>query len=238
MQGITVAEAMRDEAYTIPYDLDLTETVARLNEYHRRGLPVVDENGDLFGIITVSDIKRAIEHGTPSDTPIKEIAVTNVLVAYPDETMADVMRRLSVRAVGRLPVVSRENPKKVIGLIRREDFIRAYNLALANRAKVQHRMDQLRLRKVDHTEFIEVEITPDSLAAGKTVAEMADQLPYDAVIVAVRHPSGLVEVVHGSTRFQPGDKVTVFVTEASREKLLKTLAGDTSPVGETGTAKI
>ncbi len=237
MQGITVAEAMRDEAYTIPYDLDLTDTVAKLNEYHRRGLPVVDENGDLFGIITISDIKRAIERGTPSDTPIKEIAVTNVLVAYPDETMADVMRRLSVRAVGRLPVVSRENPKKVIGLIRREDFIRAYNLALANRAKVQHRMDQLRLRKVDHTEFIEVEITPDCRCAGKTVAEMAGRLPYDAVIVSVRHPSGLVEVVHGSTRLQPGDKVTVFVTEASKEKLLEALSGAAISASDDGTSK-
>ncbi len=228
MQGITVAEAMRDEAYTIPYNLDLTETVAQLNEYHRRGLPVVDENGDLYGIITISDIKRAIEQGVPSNTPIKEIAVTNVLVAYPDETMAEVMRRLSVRAVGRLPVVSRENPKKVIGLIRREDFIRAYNLALANRAKVQHRMDQLRLRKVDHTEFAELEITADSPVAGKTVTEIAKELPYDAVIVSVRHPSGLVEVVHGNTRFQPGDKVTVFVTDESRGKLLESLVGKVS----------
>ncbi len=225
MQGITVSEAMRPEAYTIPHSLDLTDTTAVLNKYHRRGLPVVDENDDLYGIVTIFDIERATERGVPNKTLVKEIASKNVLVAFPDETMADVMRRLSVRDVGRLPVVARENPKKVLGLIRRQDLIRAYTLALTNRAKIQHRMDQLRLRKVDNTEFVEVQITPESPSAGKTIAELAGNLPYDGVIVSLRRPSGLVEVVHGNTLIKPGDTVIAFINHASKAALFNALLG-------------
>lgn len=230
MQGITVQEAMRPELYTLPHTLTLTETTARLNELNRRGLPVVDENNDLYGIVTIHDIERAIERGVPSNMQVKDIATTNVLLAYPDEPMAEVLRRLSVRDVGRLPVVSRENPKKVLGLIRREDLIRAYNLALTNRAKVQYRMDQLRLRKIDNTEFVEITVQPNSPAAGKTIADLADRLPYDAVIVSVHRPAGNVEVVHGNTRLDVGDRVTAFISRDSSEALHRAILGETAPI--------
>ncbi len=229
MQGITVGEAMRPEALTLPFHLTISEVTTKLNEYNRRGLPVVDDHGELFGIITIQDIKRAIEQGLPGDTPIKKIATTNILVAYPDETMADVMRRISVRAIGRLPVVSREQPKKVLGLIRRQDLLRAYNLALTNRARVQHRMEQLQLRNIDHTEFVEIEIRPNSPCVNKTIADLADQLPYDAVMVSIRRPSGLVQVVHGDTRFEAGDYITVFINTDSKEQLYSVLQGNTNP---------
>ncbi len=225
MQGITVQEAMRPELYTLPATLPLSEATTKLNEYTRRGLPVVDENQALFGIITINDIKRAIDAGLPGKTPISKIATTNVLVAFPDETMADVIRRINVRDIGRLPVVDRNNPGQVLGLIRREDLSRAYNLTLTNRAKVQQRVERLRLRNIDNTGFVEVEIGPHSPCVGKTIVELAQTMPQEAVVVSVRRASGVMEVAHGHTRFKPGDHITIFTDEDSRPAVLHILTG-------------
>ncbi len=225
MQTITVQEAMRPEILTLPFDMTISEVTSELNRFNRRGLPLVDENNNLFGIVTVQDIKRAIEQGVSDEIPVKEIATTKILVAYPDETMAEVMRRLSVRDIGRLPVVNRENPKKVLGLIRREDLMRAYNLSLTSRANVQQRMEQLRLRKIDDTTFVEVELLDDSPSVGKTIAELAPHMPYEAVIVSVRHRHGSVDVAHGNTKLASGDVLTVFIHNQSESQLYQALLG-------------
>jgi CBS domain-containing protein len=46
-------------------------------------------------------------------------------VAFPDETLQDVIARMLQRDVGRLPVVSREDPKKVTGYLGRADILAA-----------------------------------------------------------------------------------------------------------------
>ncbi|MFQ5577349.1 MAG: chloride channel protein, partial [Anaerolineae bacterium] len=228
MQGITVGEVMRTLPETVSYTANLNEVMAEFNRTNRRGLPVVDEAGKLFGIITVQDVEQAMARNLSTRTPVKEIAIKRVLVAYPDETMADVMRRMNVRDIGRLPVVSRDDPKNLTGIIRHQDLLRAYNLALTNRAKVQYRMERLKLRNVDNTEFVEVDITPGAPCAGKTIANLAGQLPYDSVIISVHRASGQVLVAHGDTCLEPGDRVVVYTTTDSKPALLACLLGETT----------
>jgi CIC family chloride channel protein len=49
-----------------------------------------------------------------------------VVVAYPDEHVHDVFVKLGTRDVGRVPVVDRRNPKKLLGVLRRHDVLTAY----------------------------------------------------------------------------------------------------------------
>ncbi|RME44108.1 MAG: CBS domain-containing protein [Caldilineae bacterium] len=232
MQGITVGEVMQASPATISWNATLNETMVEFSRANRRGLPVVDDEGRLFGFVTVEDVERAMARNLSTRTPVKEIAIKRVLVAYPDETMADVMRRMNVRDIERLPVVSRDDPKQLLGIIRQQDLLRAYNLALTNRAKVQYRMERLKLRNVDNAEFVEVEITPDAPCAGKTIADLAGQLPYEAVVVSVHRPSGQVLVAHGDTCLEPGDRVVVYTNTDSKPALLTCLLGEAASRGE------
>jgi CIC family chloride channel protein len=228
MQSLPVQEAMDAHAVTIPTKLKLNELLDLFKQYNRRGLPVVDEQNKLYGIVTMQDLDKAIEQQLPADAPVKDIATTDVLVAYPDETVAAALRRLNTRDIERLPVVSREDPRQVIGTIRRRDILRAYNIALTNRAKIQHRLEQLKLQKIDHTEFVEVNITPGAVCVNKTLSDLASQLPHEAVIVSVRRASGQVDIARGDTKLLPGDQVIAFIHSDSKAALRQTLLGNSN----------
>jgi CIC family chloride channel protein len=115
---------------------DLSERV-RVTQHHV--FPVVDGQNRLMGIVSIQDLKRALENGASPETRVRDIATTDLLVAYPDETMATALERLGARGVGRLPVVSRQEPARLLGAIRRDDIVRAYQIALARRQPTRGR---------------------------------------------------------------------------------------------------
>lgn len=220
MQGVYVDEAMVPQLDTVPLDMNIQELVAEFRRLNRRALPVVDQNDELYGIVSVQDVEVAMEQDiSTATTLVKDIATTDLLVAYPDETIADVLHRLSRRDVGRLPVVARDNPKKLLGTIRRSDLLKAYNIALTNKAKIQHRMERLKLRHVDNTEFVEIDIPAGAICVGKTLSDLARRLPRGAVVISVRRASGQVIIAHGDTRLEAGDRVEAFIHKQSKPAL-------------------
>jgi chloride channel protein, CIC family len=52
-------------------------------------------------------------------------------VAYPDQSVHDALAQLGGRDVGRIPVVDRKNPKKLLGVLRRHDVVSTYTRMLA-----------------------------------------------------------------------------------------------------------
>jgi len=228
MQGVHVHEAMVEALDFAPLDMNLRELMSEFRRGNRRGLPALDENGELWGIVSVQDVERALEKGlSPTETQVRDVATTDVLAAYPDETIATVLPRLNIRDVGRLPVVSRENPRKLLGIVRRTELLKAYNIALTNRAKIQHRLERLKLRHVDNTEFVEVDIPDHSACIHKTLADLARQLPRDGVIVSIRRASGQVIIAHGDTRIEPGDRLEAFSHTDSKPALMRCLLDQT-----------
>ena len=94
---------------------------------------MLESDGALWGVVTVTDFDQAISDELPlPNTKVYEIAtpLDQLLLAFPDETIDEALNRMSLRGLGRLPVVAREDHKKVIGIIRRKDIIRAYGIAI------------------------------------------------------------------------------------------------------------
>jgi CIC family chloride channel protein len=59
------------------------------------------------------------------DAPIVDVAVRNPVVAYPDELLSQATTKMLRHKVGRLPVVSREDPRKVVGYLGRTEVFGA-----------------------------------------------------------------------------------------------------------------
>jgi CIC family chloride channel protein len=230
MQSVLVGEAMATDIQTVDTDLPLAELDRIFYETHHHGIPALDSEGNLFGIVTLQDLERAKERGPLDGWLVRDIATRSLLVTYPDEPVWTALKRLGIRDVGRLPVVERQNPKRLVGVIRRHDIIRAYNIALSDWAKSQHRQKQLKLRDVDNTEFIELKLQSDATCVNRTVSDIATSLPHEVIIISIRRASGEVIIPHGDTSFQAGDQVVAFIHTDSKPALFKCLQGSEQPL--------
>ena len=90
-----------------------------------RGIFVVDSQNRLSGILTQGDLLRSLPQVDESHT-VKDIATSDVLIAYPDESVAEAMLRMLDADIGRLPVIERGDGGKIIGYLSRGNIIEAH----------------------------------------------------------------------------------------------------------------
>ncbi|MGC4074957.1 MAG: chloride channel protein [Nibricoccus sp.] len=94
---------------------------------HHHALLVTDDTEALIGIITRRDLLNALARGD-GGRRLEEVASTNLFTAFPDEDLHDAVTRMHRHDIGRLPVVSRDNPRKVLGYLGRAAILSARRL--------------------------------------------------------------------------------------------------------------
>ncbi len=229
MEGVTVDEVMTSEVDAISFDTTLSELSELLSITRHHGMPVLDSQGKLWGIVTVTDLDRALEKNLPDATLVEKIGTekSSMMVAYPDESMGEALARMGIRGVGRLPVVSRENNEHLVGLIRRTDIIRAYNIALARKSDFRIRAKLANKRTLDGGEFIDFLLSTGDKFIGKKVKDVAACIPEESILISIQR-DGKVIIPHGNTVLQVGDLITAFVREQGIEALRECFKGDNS----------
>lgn len=114
-----------------------------------QGFPVLDADGLLVGVVTRRDLYAADGATTVADTVRRAPAVV-----YGDSTLRDAADLMVNEVVGRLPVVERHDPRRVIGVLSRSDLLTAHAPRLA-----ASRLDRPRRRLFP--EFGEVPVEKD-----------------------------------------------------------------------------
>ncbi len=125
-----VAEAMDDEVPTVPAETSVLELSNRIangdrSVSRRQGTLILDGENKLAGIITRSDILKALRRDPSGATPVLEAGTRELIVAYPDEPLHDAIARMLKHDVGRLPVVERQEPGRPIGYLGRASILAA-----------------------------------------------------------------------------------------------------------------
>lgn len=130
LTAMRVAEVMDANPPTVPASMKVTELSdliahrdPRLTK--RQGIIIVDDEGRLAGIITRGDVLRAIEQGTNGDTTVLAAGTTRLVVAYPDEILHEAVTKMLRDDIGRLPVVSRDDPRRLLGYLGRASVMAA-----------------------------------------------------------------------------------------------------------------
>ena len=134
MESLKVADAMKREVQTISMNKKAEALIALMQSSRHVGFPVMDSEGKLWGIVTLKDIRDKVKQGE-LDKTVGEIANSNLIVAYPDESLNTVLQRLATKDIGRLPVVSRDDNKQILGIITRSDIVKLYDKTIVERMK-------------------------------------------------------------------------------------------------------
>jgi CBS domain-containing protein len=127
---LRVGEVMDKNVPTIPASMKVTELSDRLAHRdpqltRRQGTPIVDEEGRLVGIITRGDVVRALEQSDSANITVFEAGSRNLIVTYPDEILHDAVSKMVRNDIGRLPVVSRDNHRQLLGYLGRASVMTA-----------------------------------------------------------------------------------------------------------------
>lgn len=205
LETLTVEEVMTAEPDALHERDSLRRAADVLADTRHHGLPVLNDQGELVGIFTIQDL----DHTRPSTWSLEtvgEVCTRELLVTYPDETIGMALRKMGARDVGRIPVVERINEKHMVGLLRRGDLVRAYDIALTNRAAMRHRAHQVRLGASSQGDVSieEIEIEPNAPCAGKRLGDI--KWPRESIIASVRR-GRMVRIPHGDTVLRAGDVV-------------------------------
>lgn len=215
LDALTVGEAMQKDTTILRQHESLAVASERLFKSRTHGLPVVDDAGALVGILTVHDIDRVLADGRMAPA-VGDVCTRDLLVAYPDEALSAALRRMSVRDVGRLPVVSRDDPRHLVGVLRRTDVVRAYDAALTRREALRHRAQQVRLGSMTGVDVVEIRLEEGAPAAGRAMREV--QWPLGSVVASLRRGRRVL-IPRGETALQPGDVLAVLVESGADDEV-------------------
>lgn len=131
LKSILVKDAMAKGAQTIPESMTVRQFNDFLTKSKHSNFPVVDENKMMTGIISFQDFKEVIfEHGLEDLVVVKELATEKIITITPDENLDDAFKKIGTKNIEQLPVVSKDNPRKIVGMLSRRDIISAYNKGL------------------------------------------------------------------------------------------------------------
>ena len=204
LQDVLVSDTMKPVAQLtmIDPDMPLTKLARVFRESFHHGFAIAEANGDFFGLVTLHDLERVMKVTDTSGMTVRDIASTNIVTAFPDETVDDVLRVFGALDVGRIPVVSRENHKQLVGMLRWSDIVRS------------HSQIMLHLEHESGTVLVQCDIGPDDPVVGKALRDI--HLPPNCVVNAIQR-DGQIVVPRGDTMISAGDRLDILATAAEEE---------------------
>jgi CIC family chloride channel protein len=204
LEGIEVAEVMQREPPIVHEQDELSHAASILEATQRQSLPVLNAAEELVGIITLGDIQQGLNQGLAGGALVGEYCARDLVVAYPDETLGAALRRMGARDIGRLPVVARGQPRHLVGILRRNEIVRAYEIALARREARRHSIHhaQLHSRVPPGVQVREFVVGRGAACANQRLAAVT--WPRETVIVSLRRGRQVI-IPRGETVLQAGD---------------------------------
>ncbi|HDL03630.1 MAG TPA: CBS domain-containing protein, partial [candidate division Zixibacteria bacterium] len=126
-----VEDIMDQEFEALPAAMPLAKIMEKVEASKGTTFMVVDRLGKFVGILSFQDMLGILTQHTLDYLVIaKDIATTDFVTVYPDDDLETALGRLNLKGFKMLPVVNRNDPSIILGVLRREDLIQHYNKKL------------------------------------------------------------------------------------------------------------
>jgi len=124
LENAYVRDAMSVDVMPVHPPNSVQTVMNLIYKYGHIGYPVIEDDR-LVGIVTFKDAER-IPPEDREETFVNQIMTTSLIVTYPDESLEAALRKLILNNIGRLPVVDRDDPSKILGILTKSDIIRMH----------------------------------------------------------------------------------------------------------------
>ena len=124
MKVSRILSTKRRDIITIQPNKLIREAIGILAEYNIGVLVVVDDAGDLVGILSERDVVRqAVKNEALFDLPVADVMTAEVVTGVPQDDIAQVMHTMTERRFRHLPILDEQD--KLIGIVSMGDVMKA-----------------------------------------------------------------------------------------------------------------
>ena len=121
LSRIKVKDVMTKKVRTIPPDFTVNQFLDFMAKQHHTGYPVIDENDNLMGVITLDDVVK-VDEEKRDKVLMSDLLQNNLVTVYPDDLALDAFKKMRMKNCGRVAVVDEANPKKLLGVLAKTDL--------------------------------------------------------------------------------------------------------------------
>ena len=123
MFKLTAKDVMTREVVSVTTDVTVGGVAERLLRHQLSGLPVVDEQGKLVGIVSEYDLLKMVYDLEETRDTIDQHMTTPVRTVDVDAPLTDVADTFLSGGIRRMPVIDAEGT--LVGIVARRDLIQA-----------------------------------------------------------------------------------------------------------------
>ena len=204
LDELSVAAMMRTDTPVVDRTATIQDLARAMGQSSSNVVAVTDLQNRFIGLISATDVTSALERNELSRIA-RDLAVVAPVRVHPDESLRHALSLLVEHDVRQLPVVSRSDETRLMGMITQRDVL----LAVAHPPAEQQTASTAPVRQLTGAVQVEVNVNPNSTAAGSPVDQLP--LPEDAVVTAI-YRRGDVVIPRPDARIEANDLVIVLAT--------------------------
>lgn len=118
---IRAGDLMSSPVRHVPPTATVHEASSLLVRFGHNGLPVVDGDGRVVGVVSRRDLERALQHGL-GRSELRGFMGSPAVTARPNDTLEQLEATVAEHGVGRLPIVDGD---ELVGIVTRSDLLGA-----------------------------------------------------------------------------------------------------------------
>jgi len=129
LEEVKVGEIMTKKVITVPLTMTVNELLDKIAKHHHIGFPIMDESKKIVGIVTLQDAMKVSKEKRNS-VSVSEISTKDLVVIFPDDSVAEAFEKMSKHNIGRLLVVDKKDTRSLLGILTRSDVMHALSARL------------------------------------------------------------------------------------------------------------
>ena len=142
LKSIKVKDIMNPIVETVPDRMGLEDISNLVSKSKFNSFPVINDEGELCGILSYNDYSKAIFDEDLKDLIIaRDIATKEVITVTTEDNLYQALERITLKDFSIMPVVSPFNRLKLEGVLTRRDIIGAYDKAIIKKSLLHGRND-------------------------------------------------------------------------------------------------